>query len=268
MSEAEAIGKRAGDPPLFQAALITFTALLVLLAVLFGTDWLLRADSFPVRNVRFEGEFRHVTQAELNAAVKDVVRSNFLTVDLDAVKAEVEGVAWVQSASVRRYWPRDVYVQFTEQRPVARWGADAWLNDRGQVVRVQADDLPSDALQLSGPDGTGEQVLNEYRALQPILAAAKLDIRALALSSRRTWHIDLTNGLVLVLDRDSPERKVERFVRAYTRSLASQVGAIRQVDLRYTNGFAVQWAGARSMPAELPTRDAKPVARAGNTREG
>jgi cell division protein FtsQ len=161
-----------------------------------------------------------------------------------------------------------VYVQFTEQRLVARWGADAWVNDHGQVVRVQADDLPSDAPQLSGPEGTSAQVLEEYRALQPLLETAKLDIRALALSPRRTWRIDLTNGIALVLDRDEPQHKIERFVQVYARTLAPQVASIRQVDLRYTNGFAVQWAGARSMPAELQTRDTKPVARAGNTREG
>jgi cell division protein FtsQ len=267
MSEADA-KSTAGDPPLFQAALITFTALLVVLAVLFGADWLLRADSFPVRNVRFEGEFHHVTQAELEAAVRGVVHRNFLTVDLDAIKAKVEGIPWVYSASVSRYWPRDVYVRFTEQHPVARWGADAWVNEQGQVIHVQADDLPSDAVQLAGPDGTSAEVLNEYHLLEPVLERAKLDIRTLTLTPRRTWRVDLAAGPTLVLDRDDPQQKIERFVEVYPQTLAPQLARIRQVDLRYTNGFAVQWADVRSMPAELPTHAAKPVARAGDTREG
>jgi cell division protein FtsQ len=264
MSEAEE-KKRSDEPPLFQASLIAFTVLLVITALLFGADWLLRADSFPVRNVRFEGEFRHVTQTELSAAVKDVVRRNFLTVDLDAVKARVEELPWVRSASVRRYWPRDVDVQFTEQRLVARWGADAWVNEDGQVVRAQADDLPADAPRLEGPDGTSATVLEHYRRLTPMLASIGQDVQRLTLTARHSWRAELGNGLVLVLDREEPEQKIERFVRTYGHTLATVVGSVRQVDLRYANGFAVQWSDLRAAPVD---RDVRPLARAGNKKEG
>jgi len=36
-------------------------------------------------------------------------------------------------------------------------------------------------------------------------------------------------------------RKAERFARSYAQTLAARVAEIRQVDLRYANGFAVQW---------------------------
>lgn len=257
--------KRHDEPPLFQAALVAFTVLLVLTALVFGADWLLRADSFPVRNVRFEGEFRHVTHAELAAAVKDVVRRNFLTVDLDAVKARVEELPWVRSASVRRHWPRDVAVQFTEQRPVARWGAAAWLNDEGQVIRVQADDLPADAPRLDGPAGTGARVLAQFQLLRPLIRSIGQDIQQLTLTPRHAWRVELINGVALVLDREDPAPKIERFVRSYNRTLAGVAAGVRQVDLRYANGFAVQWSGTRAAPAAAGTR---PLAQAGTVNEG
>jgi cell division protein FtsQ len=257
--------RRNDEPPLFQAALIAFTVLLVLSAAVFGIDWLLRADSFPVRNVRFEGEFRHVTHAELASAVKDVVRRNFLTVDLDAVKEKVEELPWVRTASVRRHWPRDVAVQFTEQHPVARWGAEAWVNDEGRVIKVQADDLPADAPELSGPAGTGSRVLEQFHLLRPRFQSIGQDIQRLTLTARHSWRIELVNGMVLVLDREDPAPKVDRFVRSYSRTLAAVASGVRQVDLRYANGFAVQWSAARMPPAESGTR---PLARAGTVNEG
>jgi cell division protein FtsQ len=234
--------------PLLDTALWVFTALVALIALILALDWLVRADTFPVRAVRFEGQFKQVTQVELEAAVMDAVRASFLRVDLDTVKARVERVPWVQSASVRRAWPRDVYVQFTEQQLLARWNGDAWVNQAMQAVRVPGGDLPPEAPQLEGPDGTQAQVFERYQALNDMLAASGLRLQRLSLTPRRTWRLELTqagratnNNVVLILDRDDTERKVERFARAWP-ELARTGRAIRHVDLRYTNGFAVLWA--------------------------
>src|SRR5947207_1370567 len=70
--------------------------------------------------------------------------------------------------------------------------------------------------------------------------------RTLTLTPRRTWQLDLQGEaddqrFTLVLDHDQPRRRLERFIGVYRSNLAPQLTAIRQVDLRYANGFAVQW---------------------------
>ena len=175
--------------PLLDTALWVFTALVALIALILGIDWLVRADTFPVRAVRFEGQFKHVTQAELESAVMDSVRASFLRVDLDAVKARAERVPWVQSASVRRAWPRDVTVQFTEQRLLARWNGDAWVNQAMQAVRVPGGELPASVPQLDGPDGTQAQVYEQYQTLSETLADSGLSLQRLTLTPRRTWRL-------------------------------------------------------------------------------
>lgn len=234
---------------LFKAAVLLFSLLFALLVLAFGADWLLRTDNFPVRHVRFEGEFKRVTQEELQAAVINVVHGNFFLLNLDAVKARVESLPWVYKASVRRQWPQDVYVRFTEQQLAARWGDGAFLNQAGDVVPVEANDLSAELPRLEGPDGTGPQVLEHYKNLGRILAAAGLKLERITLTPRRTWRLGLSNGMTIVLDRDQSERKLERFARVYAQSLARLVSDISQVDLRYTNGFAVEQASGRAAGA-------------------
>ena len=231
---------------LFKAALLLFALLFVLLALAFGADRLLRTDNFPVRHVRFEGEFKHVTQQELQAAVMSVVHGNFFLLDLDAVKARVESLPWVYKASVRRQWPQDVYVRFTEQQLAAYWSEGAFLNQAGDVVRVKAGDLPAEFPRLEGPEGTGAQVLEHYKSLGRILAAAGLKLERITLTPRRTWRLRLSNGMTIVLDREQPERKLERFARVYVQSYALLASDIRQVDLRYANGFSVEQVGGQT----------------------
>lgn len=239
------------DAPLYRAAVVALLAVGALVVVVTGLDWLLAPETMPVRNVRFEGEFRHVRQAELAVAVREVVSNNFLLVDLEAVRERVESIPWVHRAAARRWWPRDVYVQFDEQHIVARWGDGAWVNHVGEAVRLPAAELPADMPRLAGPLGTSAQVLEAYQRFAPLLGEHGLLLKRLVLTPRRTWELIVEeaaaatvadgNGFLLVLDREEPERKIGRFARSYGRLMTAGGGSIRQVDLRYANGFAVQW---------------------------
>jgi cell division protein FtsQ len=249
MARADTARAGAGGRVLFKAAVAMFTALVAVIAVVLANEWLMRPQAFPVREVRFEGEFRHVTQAELAAAVGEVAHGNFLQLDLDAVKARAESLPWVYQAEVRRRWPRDLHIRFSEQQLVARWNEAAWVNQARRVVRVTGDDLPAELPQLAGPEGTQALAYEHYQEFSRLLAEAGLQIRKLTLTPRRTWRLELASGFTLVLDRTQPDRKLERFVRAYGRTLARSGSVIRQVDLRYTNGFAVEWHDDDSVAA-------------------
>lgn len=234
------------DSSAIWTALRLVVALMLLVAFSYAADWLLRTENFPVQNVRFEGPFKRVTHAELEKAVLDLVRGNFFLVDLEAVRQRVEDRPWVHRAEVRRRFPHDISVKFAEERLVARWGADAWVNAAGEVVRVPAADMTEDLPRLAGPDDTSALVLAAYEQFREVLAPLHLTLAGLALAPRRSWRLDLLGPaddqrLTLVLDHEQPRQRLERFARVYRGNLATQVTAIRQVDLRYTNGFAIEW---------------------------
>ncbi|MBI3899184.1 MAG: FtsQ-type POTRA domain-containing protein [Gammaproteobacteria bacterium] len=221
-------------------------ALGFLVAFSYAADWLLRAENYPVRALYFEGPFKHVQHRKLEAAVLSTVRGNFFLVDLTAVRQRLESVPWVQGVSVRRRFPQDIVVEFTEQQLIARWGDAAWVNSNGEVVRVDGSDLPTDLPRLAGPDGTAPQVLTAFSDFQASLAKLNLRLTGLSLTARRSWRLELDGAaeggpLVLVLDHQQPQARLERFAQVYGATLAEQAHAIKQVDLRYTNGFAVEW---------------------------
>jgi cell division protein FtsQ len=91
-------------------------------------------------------------------------------------------------------------------------------------------------------------VLEHYRKLNEILAPAQLHVAALTLTDRHSWNIVLHNGLVLTLGREAPEPKVERFARIYPGTLSAQAARAKRVDLRYTNGFSVEWSNRTGAP--------------------
>lgn len=244
------------DPVALLTVLRLTLALLIIIALSYAADWALRAENFPVQHVRFEGPFQRVSQQELERAVLDLVRGNFFLVDLDAVKQRVEALPWVHRATVRRRFPHDIAVVFSEQHLIARWGETAWVNAGGEVVHVRNAELADDLPRFDGPEGSAAQVLAAYDDFRIALAPLAMRLAGLALAARRSWRLELARGdgrpLTLVLDAEHARERLERFARAYPAALAGQAGAIRQADLRYTNGFAVEWrqAGAPARVAD------------------
>ena len=221
--------------------LILLTIVAVCIPVLFGINHLLSPDTLPVRKVSFEGPFKHVSKAALARAVAPAVSGNFLLLNLNAIKARAKMVPWVYQVSVRRQWPDGVRIRFTEQTLAAQWNSTLWLNTEGDLVDLQGRRGPQDLPRFSGPNGTQAKVFGEYQQLNALLAPAGLPIASLVLTARHTWRTVVDRNLLLVLGHHALKQKVERFVLVYIHALANQRKQLRRVDLRYSNGFAVQW---------------------------
>lgn len=247
MPSFETLQQHLAERP-WRAGLYAFGALVLATLLLLAADTLLRPESFPVRNMSFEGEFRQVDQQALAAAIVDTVRGNFFLLNLDAIRARARSVPWVHEVTVRRLWPDGVHIQFSEQQLVARWGKSGWVNAQGDYVKLHGRDGPAGLPRLAGPDGLQARVLDHYRQLNAILAPAQLHIAMLTLTDRHSWNLVLHNGLALTLGREEPEPKVERFARVYPRALAVQAARVKRVDLRYTNGFSVEWVDRAGAP--------------------
>lgn len=247
MPSLEAVQQSIAERP-WRAGVLAFGTVLASAVVLFSVDYVLRPQSFPVRSVSFAGEFKHVDEKALAVAVMDSVRGNFFLLNLDAVRERARSVPWVYDATVRRLWPDGVQIAFSEQQLAARWGQVGWVNVQGDYVDLKGQPGPDGLPQLAGPEGMQDRLLEHYRQLSQILAPANLHVASLTLTPRHSWNMVLDNGLTLTLGREEPEPKVARFARVYPQALAAQAAKIRCVDLRYTNGFSVEWANPANAP--------------------
>jgi len=116
-----------------------------------GMRWMSDPYRFPFDVVEVRGEFRYLQQAELQAAIAPHASSGFFNVDVAAIRSAVEALPWVERAKVRRVWPATLRVNVAEQRPVATWNSDGYLNAAGEAFFPQAGKLPQDLPQLDDP---------------------------------------------------------------------------------------------------------------------
>lgn len=213
--------------------------------------WLLMTSPsmLPFKRVRVIANYAYIQSPALEQVVQDSINGGFFSLDLKQLKQHLLKQPWIANVALRRVWPDTLMITVYEQNPIARWGENGVVNDQGQVFYPATDSIPSALPLLVGPEGSAPQVLIELNNLKLMLQPLDLQIGELRLSPREAWHAVLSNGVEVTLGRQDVDARFQKFVSLYPKLTAQNDTKIKQVDLRYPNGFAVKWAAQPSVSA-------------------
>lgn len=218
--------------------------LLLTLASAIGFSKLLDPHSLPIKEVKVEGEFRHLRPEYLEGIVVNTLNAGFFLLDVDAVRRALLSEPWINDVSVRRIWPDTVQVTVVEQRAEAVWCDKALVNDAAVIFAPDPDSFPVGLARLCGPEGSHEEVLERYKAMHAVLKDYDLDFEELSLSDRRAWSLHLKNGPTVIIGRKDVETRIGHLCSVLDNGLDSNLKGIETIDLRYTNGVAVRFREA------------------------
>lgn len=217
-----------------------------------GWRWMQRPDVMPLNRVAVNGEMAHLQRDQLEAVVSMAVWGNFLTVDIEKVRAAAVSLPWVERASVRRVWPDGLEIRVEEREPFARWGEAALINAQGEVFHPDSLEGLEDMPLLEGRDERGPEVISRYRSLRAVLSGAGEGLRRLRLDDRGGWSLWLGNGLEIVLGKEDTEARIDRVVWLLNQ-MGDETQQLERIDARYANGMAIRWKPAQTEPAETLT---------------
>lgn len=215
--------------------------LLLIGLIICGVMLLSRPDTLPIKQVRIEGDFTHLSPVDLQLHVTDKVRGGFFNLNVDTVRLALVNEPWVDKVMVQRVWPDALRVIVTEQIPLVRWGDSGLLNPEGVYFEPEYDSIPNDLPQLRGPEGSEVMLLERFRDMQKRAGLNGYQIISLNLDDRRAWSFMLDNGIKVVLGRRFFKQRFSRFLDLIPVTLSGQQGQAFSIDMRYTNGFSIKW---------------------------
>jgi len=203
---------------------------------------------FRVAEVHLQGASR-ASQDEIlrEAAIKP--GAPILDLDLNAIRARVERVAWVEHARVMRLLP-DVLVIAVEQRPLmAVWQHQGRLDVIATNGRVTTNVDPSRFPGLPRVIGEGANTeaasLLSVLAKQPGLVTRLLAVRRV---DERRWDLLLKDGAVVLLPAENEAAAIARLTRLDHASHILDLG-LERIDLRSAD-FTVVRKKAGVAPVE------------------
>ncbi|WP_199452098.1 MULTISPECIES: cell division protein FtsQ/DivIB [Marinobacter] len=218
-------------------------ATVVLLAAMvpWATDRMLTAMDQQILAVDVRGEFVGDSQTAIERAAGAWIGKSYFATDLADIKAELERRPWVASAAIKRVWPGRLEIDIREKKPLAYWTDGRLVSRSGELFSPPNPEVAGKLPRLAGPDERVRDVIGMARTMSEQLVGYGLGFAGLALEQRGAWTLTLSNGIEVVLGRDQVEQRFERFITVYENRLASRVDEVSRIDVRYSNGVAVQW---------------------------
>lgn len=204
------------------------------------------AERFALTRLRVSGVPQHVADAQLQAALQPYARKGFFAVPLDDARRAIEALPWVDSAEVSKKWPDVLEVAVTEHRPIALWDDSLLLSASGRLYprAAMGDALPEGLPQLGGDARRRQDVVRFYNSWRNLFAGSGREVREVRLDARGSWMLRFADGTEILVGRHAPHARVERFAQLLPQLIPPPGKTLQRADLRYANGFALQWRDA------------------------
>jgi len=220
---------------------IAAALLLVLSSILWVRNWFINPMNWSIEHVKIDGDLKYIGKDTLNLVLNNYVRTNLYLLDDKNLERDLEAIPWVKDISLRKSWPRDLVIKVKEHHPIAYWGEDQLLDQHGEVFDAVLPEKRKDFPTLYSPEDKGREMAERYLQVLKWLKDVPLKVVSLTEDARGSWVVGFENGLFVNIGVQNQEKRLQRFVVGYQKVLNKQLEKISLVDLRYTNGFSVEW---------------------------
>jgi cell division protein FtsQ len=220
-------------------------ALALLVAAGGALAWAARLPRFDVARIEVRGDLRHVSHAQVRAAISGRLRAGWFSMRMNEARAAFESIPWVASVSVRRAWPDRLVVTLRERRSVGIWDDGRMLSEDGTLFagNVAEAELDGPQVQFRGPARYAALAGAGMSRWIGALAGMGAALARVEISERGSWVLRTQAGQVIELGRDEPPGSVDRrlagYASQYPSVLAQLGGPPARVDARYGSGFTV-----------------------------
>jgi cell division protein FtsQ len=207
----------------------------------FVSEPLARVLERPLKNVAVEGQFQYLPKQRAMELIEKEIDGDFIQLNLTKLKDELQQDPWVDKVYLSRRWPDTLVVKIAEQTPIARWDANGFLNQRGEIIRVQDTTKLAGLPWLQGNEANAREIMQQYQDLSTLLRSRGLEIAALKCDNKKSWRLTLKNDKEIAIGREEVMEKLRRFVTVYDKFLINVWNDVKAIDVRYSNGVSVQW---------------------------
>jgi cell division protein FtsQ len=191
-----------------------------------------------IASIQLTGSLSKVDKNEVAKVVRPLVKSDFLSLNLDKIQASVENIPWVRKATVGRVYPDILRIGVEEHKAYAIWNDDSYINQFGEVFKapITGDKI----LRLSGAKSEAEKIMRLSLKVRKTLLASDKGLARLGLSPWGSYKLVLDDGMEVMLGRRDIEARLAR-LDMVLQKIKLYPSAISHIDMRYRHGMAVKF---------------------------
>jgi len=195
----------------------------------------------PISSVLLRGEFNFISKDKIKSALKANLKEDFVNLDLEKLKKDLEFSPWIEEVKLSRVWPAKLVIEVREQVPIARWGEKGFINRFGKKISIDSNAMLSDLPQLSGPDTMVRDIASEYLRISRLFGEKGIQLTGVSVDGTRSWVLWVAGKRSIYMGADNLAAKLDLFLQIYEQHLANSLENVKKVDMRYKSGLAIEW---------------------------
>ena len=215
--------------------------LLLLFVVLTVGVYLNRQDTLlPIKMIQLSSTFDQLDEEKIETILRPLISQGFFSLDIHALQKMLRKEAWVAAVSMRRVWPDRLNIKLVEHKPVARWDDRHLISDQAVVFTANAGKFQQLPL-IHTEHNNVKQLMTQFYQLRERFKTLDETVLSVRQDRRGALDIGLSDGLMIKVGRKQATHKIARLIAVYQQQIQPRRADIQQLDLRYSNGFAVGW---------------------------
>ena len=215
------------------------SVIIILIATIIFINYNFLFNDQKVREVVTIGDIRYSNQKILYDKLNQLIGQEIYKINLRNLKKNLENDSWIKYAQISIQKPDILDIEIIEFQPVYIWNDDVYIDQEGEIIISKKMPI-QDILKLSSNISDHKETYQIFIKIQTILSLINLNV----LQVER--DLDLlkihTNKYNFLVSFGIFERKLKEFVTIYDQfsSKSKNLRDIKNIDLRYPTGFAVQ----------------------------
>ena len=196
-------------------------------------------NSDKVSEVILVGNLQYSNEKLISKKLNNFIGKDIFDIDLRELKKNIETDLWIESAQITIEKPETLIVNIIEFEPVYIWNKKTYVNKQGLQLK-RNDTFIKNLLKLNSETSKSDEMYKLYIEAQNILSMININITEIS-HDFNTLEI-ITTRYRFFVNFDDFERKLREFVSIYDQFLSKskKIQGIKNIDLRYPTGFAVQ----------------------------
>lgn len=181
--------------------------------------------------------------AKLTEAMSDEEVTSFFTAVLPELKDDVMQQNWISQVDIERKWGEGIVITALPREPIARFGSEHLIDAEGQVYKpVSESELTQPGLiMLQGDTDQSFLIMQQMQQINQWFSPLDMRVEDMVLTPRMTWAIRFDNGMRIIVDNEHTSQKLLNLSHLLQNQLADKRDDIAATDLRYKNGFVIDW---------------------------
>lgn len=218
--------------------LILLSAIMVTLSYLIVSN---DKSILPIKTVKVSGDYTYTSPSLIKDIYKSHINNGFISLNIQKLRNAIMELPWVNSVKINRVWPDSVEILLDENKAFAIWNNTHLITANGSIFSPPAKMDISGLPMIEGSDELKEEIIKKFNTIQNILRPTNNEIASLSFSNINEWNVTLKNNVILKLGSVGIEDRLKKLISKYDKIIGEKIVNIKSIDLRYINGFAIDW---------------------------